>query len=67
MQKKMIKSLVYMYTRVHPYEGNDQSINDNNPLECKKKRRCKNIPPWRFIAREEKKKYTHTYIYIAEL
>lgn len=56
-----------MYTRVHPYEGNDQSINDNNPLECKKKRRCKNIPPRRFIAREEKKKYTHTYIYIAEL
>lgn len=50
-----------MYTRVHPYEGNDQPINDNNSLECKK-RRCKNILPWRFIAHEEKKKYIYIYI-----
>lgn len=27
-----------MHTRVRPYEGNDQPIGNNNPLECKKRR-----------------------------
>lgn len=62
----MIKNLVYAYTSVRPYEGNDQPINDNNSLECKKRRKCKNILPRRFIAHEEKKK-EYIYIYLAEL